>query len=252
MLRVWCYGAFISGGLILAGCGGQPAAPGAATLATPARPSATAVPTPKPAGSHAPLTTSSGFRLDSGAPSVNPSQTLTSAAAAGADLQAVHGPKGTDILSPSGWRSLPPASLSQQICQEGICLQLQEDILVMAAPDGRQSLAVFAVDVPSTLPGGAILDGLVRGVVTGFSARAPDTHIVEGPKSLDLPGASTATGLQASFTADGGPATMFVEAAAQGQRVSGLFLITPDDYLQNHQDDIARIRSSLRFTAATN
>jgi hypothetical protein len=169
-------------------------------------------------------------------------------------MQTNRAPNGTEVLSPVGWRALPPASLSQQLCAEGSCVQAQEDVVVVVAPDGHQSLAVFTVDVPQDLPSGAILDGLVRGVVTGFSTRAPDTRIVEGPSPIDLPGASAASALRAVFTqpATGSGATLFVEAAAQGQQVGGVFVITEDDYLRAHIDEIARMRSSFRLGTVAN
>jgi len=115
-------------------------------------------------------------------------------------------------------------------------------------------MAVFGVDVPPDVGGGSILDGLVRGVITGFSARAPDTKIVQGPTSIDLPGASEASAVRATFTepASGIPATIFVEAAAQGRQVGGIFVITGDDYLRSHQDEIARIRASFRLASVAN
>lgn len=257
MKRPSTAGAFLAGMLLLAGCSAQSAGTSgvaAVPVTTPAVPTASTAPTSPPAVSAAPLTTSSGFRL--GAPDVrsSPAKPLVPDSAPDRGLQSIRAPKGAAVLAPVGWRALPTASLSQQVCVQGSCVDVQEDILVMAAPGGQESMAIFGVDVPPDVGGGAILDDLLRGVVTGFSARSPDTKIVEGPGAIDLPGASKASALRATFTepATGNPATMFVEAAAHGQQVGGVFVITSDDYLQSHLDEIARIQASFRLASVTN
>jgi hypothetical protein len=257
MLRHSISIALVVGTALTAGCAVQgPAANNPAPVAaTAVAPSATAVAPFQAAISRAPLTTSSGFRLDSPDPRPIQGQLPSLAPETDGGLRTIHAPKGAEVLSPTGWRALPPATLAQQVCVQGTCVQVEEDILVLAAPDGRESLAVFGVDVPPELPSdGAVLAGLVRGVVTGFSGRAPDTKIVDGPAPFALPGASQATALRAVFTepATGTTATMFVEAASQGQRIGGVFVVVPDTYLQAHADEISRVRSSFRLGTIAN
>lgn len=247
--KAWMSAAVALGMLASAACAGSRTNPAQTTdlPPAPASASATALPTANAKSSAAEqkpsaLVTNSGISLGTAA------NTPPSKQDRDPDLRRLTTERGSSVLVPSDWMSKSPVTMSQNVCADSRCVNLDESLQLFLSADGKEAVGVMSIALPldAAVDAASLLPGALRGSIAALSALGDGSNVADAAQPATVTNARRALSARVVVVdpTSGEPSSVTVVAAAGDHEIDALLIGASDAYLRGHQDLLDRIRSS--------